>query len=163
MNCHWPRFFQGGTSFFIVSKIITDRETDKQLDFPLGHDFWNRCIGSSNMGLLSWCLNRNRKHPYLTKPLQNQTPITYLFVSKRKLYVGPFDILIDKHHQVFHVCSRAGYHSPGGFKWGDGDPSLLCRVGHPSRRPFQVLPATCMHSLLPLLSPLAGWWPWQGV
>lgn len=160
MNCHWPRFFQGGTSFFIVTKIIADRETDKQLDFSLGCDFWNRCIGSSNMGLLSWCLNRNRKHPYLMKPLQNQTSIIYLFVSKRKFYMEPLDILIGKHHQVFHVCSRAGYHSPGGSKWGGGDPSLLCRVGYPPRRPFQVLSAACM---LTLLSPLVGWSPWQGV
>lgn len=163
MNCHWPRFFQRGTSFFIVSKILADRETDKQLAFRLGRDFWNRCIGSSTMGLLSWCLKRNRKHPYLMMALQNQTPIIYLFVSKRKLYVGPLDILIGKHQQVFHVCSRAGYHSPGGSKWGGGDHSLLCRVEYPPRRPFQVLPAAGTHSLLTLLSSLAEWWPWQGV
>lgn len=118
---------------------------------------------SSNKGLFSWCLNRNRKHPYLMKPLQNQTPIIYPFVSKRKFYVGPLDILIGKHYQVFHVCSRAGYHSPGESKWGGGDPSLLCRVGYPPRRPFQVLSAACMHSLLTLLSPLdrvcGGQWP----
>lgn len=110
-----------------------------------------------------WCLNRNRKHPYLMKPLQNQTPIIYLFVSKRKFYVGPLDILIGRHHQAVHVCTRAGYHSPGGSKWGAGDPYLLCRVGYPPGRPFQVLPAACMHSLLTRLSPLVGWWPWQGV
>lgn len=161
MNCHWPQFFQGGTSFFIVTKITADREADKQLDFPVGSDFWNRCIGSSNMGLLTWCLNRNRKHPYLMNPLQNQTPIIYLLAFKRKFCVGPLDILIGKHHQVFHVCSGAGYHSPGGSKWGGGDPSLLCRVGYPPRRPFQVLSAACMHSLLTLT--LVGWSAWQGV
>lgn len=154
MNCHWPWFFQGGTSIFVRSKIIADRETDKQLDFPLGRDFWNRGIGSSNMGLLSWCLNGNRKHSYLIKPLQNQTPIIYLFVSKRKFYVGPLDILIGKHHQVFHTCSRAGYHSAGGSKWGGGDPSVICRVGCLPGSPFWVLPAACMPSLLTLLSPV---------
>ena len=43
-----------------MSKIIADRETDKQLDFSLGCDFWGRCIGSSNMSLFSRCMNTNR-------------------------------------------------------------------------------------------------------
>ena len=40
------------------------------------------------------------------EPSQNQPSVIYLFVSKSKLYVGPLDILIGKHHQLFQVCPR---------------------------------------------------------